>query len=53
MDRLQERAAHGDDFAWIAIEAAGGSLFHNSNIDDFDPVPEGVNPYPVPVGKTN
>ncbi len=38
---------------WIAINAAGGELFHDSIEEDFEPVPEGVNPFPIPVGKTN
>lgn len=53
MNSIEGRAVGGDDIAWIAIAAAGGSFFHNSIEDDFDPIPEGVNPYPIPVGKTN
>lgn len=51
MFEIESRAVAGDFAAQVAISAAGGHMFTHSIIENFEPVPEGVNPIPISVAK--
>lgn len=52
MLEIERRAVAGDMAAWVAISAAGGHIFAGNNVmENFEPVPEGVNPIPISVAK--
>ena len=50
MDNIENRALYGDDIAYVAIHAAGGHFFGDSNISDFEDPPEDIYPFARPAG---
>ena len=52
MNAIQSQGIY-DSVTALAIQEAGGQVFGDSIVEDFDDVPEGVNPHPISVAKRN